>query len=119
MGIDYAKLRQTATRLLDESKQGVIEYVGAGSFNPGATPLDAPTVSRFFNLTSGIVRGVSQKFVDGETILATDLQAMIRYDAEVSVGDILVIDTVSHVILRIDKIPAAGIPLVQRVFIRK
>ena len=119
MGIDYNRLRQTATRLMDENKQGVIEYVGVETVTPGATPLDMPTVVRVYALTSGVARGVSFKFVDGETILMTDLQVLVRYDVDTSVGDFLRIDGTDHVIVRVDNIPAAGIPLAKRLIVRK
>jgi len=119
MGIDYNRLRETATRLLDDNKQGVIEYVGSETITAGATPLDMPTIVRVYALTSGVARGVSFKFVDGQTILMTDLQVLVRFDADVSVGDMLRIDGVNHVVVRADNIPAAGTPLARRLIVRK
>lgn len=52
---------------------------------------------------------VSQKFVDGELITVSDLQATIESGVTVSaMGDRIDVDSTRHVIKRIVPIPAAG-----------
>jgi hypothetical protein len=116
--MDYLRMQSMASRLLDGAAQGEISTVAQVVSVPGATPLDAPTVTRTYELTSGVARGVSSKYVDGETILATDLQLVLRHDAEVKVGDIIKIDNVNRAVVRLENIPASGIVCAKRVFVR-
>lgn len=116
--MDYLRMQAMATKLLDSAAQGEISMVAQVTSVPGATPLDRPTITRTYELTSGIARGVSSKYVDGETILATDLQLVLRHDATVAVGDIIKIDNVSRAAIRLENIPAAGTVCAKRIFVR-
>ncbi len=115
----YDDMRAMADGLLGDFQQGVIEYVSGSTVIDGATPLDPPvTVDEVYALTSGLARGVSSKFVDGETILATDLMVLAKADTAAAVGDMLRIDGVDHLIVRLDKIPAAGTTVAKRYIVR-
>lgn len=116
--MDYLRMQAVATRLLGGTAQGEISVISQVTSVPGATPLDRPTITRTYELTSGIARGVSSKYVDGETILATDLQLVLRHDAPVEVGDIIKIDDVSRAVVRLENIPAAGTVCAKRIFVR-
>lgn len=116
--MDYLRMQAMASRLLDGAAQGEISVVSQVTSVDGATDLDRPTVTRTYEITSGVARGVSSKYVDGETILATDLQIVLRHDATVAVGDIIKIDNVSRAVVRLENIPAAGTVCAKRVFVR-
>lgn len=116
--MNYLRMQAMASRLLDGAAQGEISTVDQVTSIPGVTPLDRPTITRTYELTGGVARGVSSKYVDGETILATDLQLVLRHDASVAVGDIIKIDNVSRAVVRLENIPAAGIVCAKRVFVR-
>lgn len=116
--MDYNRMQAVASRLLNVAAQGEISVVGQVTRIPGPTPLSPPTITTTYELTSCVARGVSSKYVDGETIIATDLQLVLRYDAEVAVGDIIKIDNASRAVIRVDHIPAAGTVCAKRVFVR-
>jgi hypothetical protein len=63
-----------------------------------------------------VVKGVSQKYVDGVSILASDREVLFQGD--VDAGDKVRIDGKVVAVLRVDKIPGAGQAVVTRVFVR-
>lgn len=115
--MDYARLKSSADRMIGNAAQGTIE-IGATVSVDGVTPLDAPTVTTTWTEYNGVARGVSLKYVDGETILSTDLQLIIEADTTASVGGFVRIDGNIRNIIRIDNIPAAGTVVAKRVFVR-
>ena len=115
--MDYASIKATADRLLTNASQGTLEH-GITVTTPGATPLDAPTQTTQWETYHGVVRGASLKYVDGSTILATDLQLLLEAATPVSVGHRIRIDGIVRSVIRIDNIPAAGIVAAKRVFVR-
>lgn len=115
--MDYARLKSSADRMIVNAKQGTIE-IGASVSVAGATPLAPPTVTTTWASYDGVARGVSAKYVDGQTILATDLMVILEADATPAVGKLMRIDGVIRNIVRVDNIPAAGLTVAKRVFIR-
>lgn len=115
--MDYTRIKATADRLLANASQGTLEH-GITVTTPGATPMDAPTQTTQWETYHGVARGVSLKYVDGSTILATDLQLLLEADTPVLVGHRIRIDSIVRYVIRIDNIPAAGIVAAKRVFVR-
>jgi len=115
--MDYARLKTTADKLLSNASQGTVE-IGVTVSTPGATDIDPPTVTTTWEAYDAAVRGVSAKYVDGQTILATDLMAIIEADAGATVGGLIRLDGVARNIVRVDNIPGAGTVVARRVFIR-
>ena len=115
--MDYARLKTTADKLLSNASQGTVE-IGATVSTPGATAIDPPSVVTTWEAYDAAVRGVSSKYVDGQTILATDLMAIIEADAGATVGGLIRLDGVARNTVRVDNIPGAGVVVAQRVFIR-
>jgi len=115
--MDYARLRTVADRLLDNASQGTVE-IGATASTPGATAIDPPSVVTTWTPYDTVVRGVSFKYVDGQTILSTDQMAIMEADAPAAVGGLMRVDGAVRNIVRVDNIPGAGAVVAKRVFIR-
>lgn len=115
MSFDYAKMTRTANRLLDRFNQGVIEYVSITTI-PAPNDYDLPTETETVTRVNGVVRGVSDKFVDGVTVLASDLQLLA--DTACPVGGVVRLDGVNQIIVRHDPIPANGTPVTHRYILR-
>jgi hypothetical protein len=111
----YGKLTGTAARLLDKFRQGAVE-IGTTTTIPGANPWDAPIVTTQWQSVDAVARGVSAKYVDGVNIVSSDLQ--VTFQGAVDVGGLMRIDGRQVAILRIDRVPAAGDPVVTRAFVR-
>ena len=118
MAINYQKLADTAKRLLTDNAQGDVE-IGRSVSTPGAQAWDAPTIVTTYTTIKAVVRGVSSQFVDGATVLATDL-LVVAYIADyiTSPGDIMEIDGALVAIIRQDNIPGAGIIAAWRFIVR-
>jgi hypothetical protein len=118
MAINYQRLAETAKRLLTDNAQGTVE-IGRSVSTPGAQPWDAPTIATTYTIIKAVVRGVSSQFVDGATVLATDLQVVAYIADYVPLpGDIMRIDGAPVTIIRQDKIPGAGIIAAWRFIVR-
>lgn len=87
----YDRMGDTATRLLTKYNQGTYTLVRVGAPVPGVNPWDAPTAGADTTYTVyGIAEPVELKYVDGETVVATDKQMMIaRFATTPLVGDVL------------------------------
>lgn len=115
--MDYTRIKATADRLISNVSQGTLEH-GVTVTTPGTTHLDAPTQTTQWETYNGVARGASLKYVDGSTILATDLQLLLEADTPVLVGHRIRIDGAVRNVIRVDNIPAAGIVAAKRVFVR-
>lgn len=116
--MDYARLKTTADRLILNAVQGTTE-TGTSTSTPGATPLDPPTIgTTWLSFVGAAFRGVSQQYLNDTTLLATDLQGVIQADTDVEVGQQVRLDGIVHTIVRVDKIPAVGITVAKRIFVR-
>lgn len=65
------------------------------------------------------VRGAGREWVDGETILATDLQAIIAVPEIMPVpADVVTVDGRALTVIRVQRIPEAGTTVAVRIFMR-
>ena len=114
----YSDMAGMAKDMLTEYNQGTID-IGRTVVTAGANSWDAPSSVTTYLTVMGIVRGVSRQFVDGVTIMATDLQ-VIAYiaDYEPLPGDLMEIDGNPVAVLRQDKIPGAGTTACWRFIVR-
>jgi hypothetical protein len=107
-GFDYARMQSTATRLLDRFNQGVIVLTKTVTApGPNAwTPGEATTTEYPLKATA---KGVSKQFIDGTTILATDIEiTAAAFGADPTPADAVTLDGKSVTVLRVWRIPAAG-----------
>lgn len=118
---DYARMRSTADRLMGRFKQGTCVLVRE---EPGASPVGqpwqpgAPAVTR--TDLAAAARGVDQKFVDGTTILSSDLMIVCAVPAvrPDMATDWVEIDGRRHTIVRSEPIPPAGTAVAWRLILR-
>ena len=114
----YNDLRNVASGLLQEFSQGTVE-VGRPVTVTGANEWSPPATSVQWTRINAVARGVSQRYVDGVNILATDLQITADMGAySPQAGDRIRIDGVPASVLRIERIPAAGTAIAYRLFVR-
>lgn len=117
---NYDRMRATAGRLLDRFAQGTVtltrERPGVIDENEPWLPVDPIAASEPL---VGAVRGVSAQYVDGATILATDLQVTCKPPAmSIQLGDKVTIDGKPVIVLRIMAKPAAGLPAAHTLIVR-
>lgn len=112
---DYNKMKATADRLLNRFAQGLIEYVSV-AITPPTNSWDDPIEVITRTPVDAVARGVSSQFVDGVTILATDLQVISS--SPMPVGSRMEIDGKAVVVVRYDKLPAAGVTVAHRYIVR-
>lgn len=114
----YSDLRNVASDLLREFAQGVVE-VGRPVTVEGPEEWSPPVTTIQWTRINAVARGVSQKYVDGASIVATDLQLTVDFgDYNPAAGDRIRIDGKEVSVLRFDRIPAAGEVVATRVFVR-
>jgi hypothetical protein len=114
----YSDLRNVASGLLAEFGQGFVE-IGRPVTVPGLNEWSLPTTSIQWQQINAVARGVSQKYIDGANIVATDLQLTVDMaDFQPKLGDRIRIDGKEVSLLRIEPIPAAGLTVATRVFVR-
>lgn len=114
--MDYA--RTVADRLLTGAQQGrvVLSRDVPGEAENEWTP--APVTTKTEALRA-VVKGVSAEFVDGTTVLASDLEVLcVPPTMEAEPTDGISIDGKAATILRVTPIPAAGQPAVLRLIVR-
>lgn len=118
MAINYQRMANTAKRLLTDNNQGKIE-IGRAVNTAGGNSWDAPSVSVTYETVRGIVRGVSQQYVDGITVLSTDLMIMATIDDYAPLpGDLMRIDGRVVTVVKQEQIPGAGIIAAWRFIVR-
>lgn len=112
-GFDYARMTDTASRLLERFAQGVVTLTKTtpGTPDPETPWIPAEPTTTVYTLDA-VVKGVSQRFVDGTTILATDLEVTAAvFGAYAEPGDTLAIDGQVVLVIKTMQIPAAGTPV--------
>lgn len=116
----YARMRGTATRLLDYFNQGVIVLTKPGTTTPGENPWDPPVVTEpVAHTLKATAKGVSKEFIDGTTIVATDIEIIAAvFDAEPEPADVLTIDGKPVMVLRVIRLPAAGVVVAWKFVVR-
>ncbi|WP_246689047.1 hypothetical protein [Mesorhizobium sp. WSM4310] len=108
-----------AVALLGEFKQGAVtlkrETPGVADPAQPWVPVE-PTVETW--PLDAVVRRVSQKYIDGTLIVATDNQITFAVPATVpAMTDTLVIDCAEHAMKDLRPIPAAGTPVAYIAFV--
>lgn len=109
-GFDYGRMQGVATRLLDRFNQGVITLTRSTPGTPDPdeawTPVE-PTLTTY--TIKATAKGVSKEFIDGTTIVASDLEiTAAAFGADPEPADALAIDGKAVTLLRIIRLPAAG-----------
>lgn len=119
-GFDYGRMAKTADRLLGRFSQGVITLTRPGSTTPGPNPWDPPVESPPVEYTlKAVAKGVSKEFIDGTTIVATDLEITAAvFGADPDPADVLAIDGKAVTVLRIIRLPAAGVLVAWKFVVR-
>ncbi|TKT79978.1 hypothetical protein [Aquamicrobium sp. LC103] len=136
---DYARMQATATRLLGRFKQGRVTVIRTTQAEkpddwPTWQPWEGETTTNVYELDA-VVKGVSAKLVDGDAVVATDLEltcshkmvlvevdgvavtpAPVAFDA--TLLDTLNIDGRPVTIVRDLTVPAAGMPVAHRYVVR-
>lgn len=86
---------------------------------PGTTEFDPPVLSEVVTDAMGVVTGV-QHWETSQTVLASDLKVLVGGSAPVSdLGGIIKIDGVTHTIIQVNKILAAGQASAVKYFVRR
>jgi hypothetical protein len=106
----YSRMQGTASRLLAKYAQGVVVLSRAGTPTGAANEWDLPTDADPTTWTlDATVKGVSAKYVNGDTVKATDLEIMAAVFADApQLSDNLTIDGKPVTILQVMREPAAG-----------
>lgn len=116
--MDYTRLKLAADGMIAKFRQGEFE-TGVTTATAGATPLDAPTVNTVYTeFDATAFRGVSSKYLNDTSLLASDLQAITEADAPVTVGQFVKLDAALYTVVRVDRIPSNGTVVANRIFVR-
>ena len=132
----YLRFQATADRLLADWKQGTITITRTiqGTPDPETPWIPAPSETRTYTLDA-VAKDVSTKYVNGTTVLSTDVQvtastkmmwtatngspitaAEVRY--EPSPGDVMAIDGKGVTMVQTMRIPRAGTAVAWRFIVR-
>lgn len=136
---NYGKMQGTATRLLARFKQGRVTVVRTTQTEkpddwPTWEPWTGETTTQVYELDA-VVRGVSAKLIDGNVVIASDLEltcsqkmVLVEVDGaavtpsavafEAGLLDTLAIDGKPVTIVRDLTVPAAGTPVAHRYVVR-
>ena len=103
----YREMQAVASEVLGEFRQGVIRYIEAGpSSGPAWNPTPGEDVISVLDATAN---GVSAEYVDGKSVLATDLMVTAAvFDRVPTMSGRLEIDGKEVQIVKIMDKPAAG-----------
>lgn len=113
----YTAMQGVATSLLTRFKQGVITY----SIHADETGDDwDPEVWDVTTYTlNGTAKGVSDEYVDGKTILASDYEVTTAvFDVTPTVIGSIAIDGEELQIVKLWQVPAAGTPVAWKFIVR-
>lgn len=116
----YQRMKtNVADKLLGQFKQGNIQLVRR-EVVPPVNSWDAPTITDVTYQLDAIASGVAQEYIDGTTIVATDLQVVSAVPDGVipAAGDIIKIDGKNTTLLRIIPVPAAGLTVAYKFLVR-
>lgn len=114
----YSEMKAVADELLGEFAQGTLALrrftPGAGpAYNPGApSTTDYPL--------SGVVSGVDRYRADGVLVMVGDRMATVAVPQEVpTTADRLMIDSIEHQIIKVERKPEAGEAVAYIIYARK
>jgi len=114
----YNDLRGVVSKVLADFGQGEIAYVAvAAGTGTGDNP--GPSI-RTVHPFNGVARGVSFKYVNGTSIVATDLQVTMPADGVTpQMNGFVRIDGTDHKIAAIMHKPAAGAPVAYLLIVKR
>jgi hypothetical protein len=120
MSAFYEKMRNVANKLLSsELGQTGITYIhvtagGGAADDPGANTETSYTVV-------GSAKGVSASFVDGTTIVASDIEIFMvgRSDVTPNINGFMVVNSERCKIVQVMPVPAADTPVGWKIIVRK
>lgn len=115
----YDDMQDVTSDVIEEFKQGVIEYVET---TPGNGPDDDPGPAvPTYHPVNGTVRGVKFKYVQQGLAVASDLQVTMAVDDGFTpdMKGFVKIDGVRYKIARVIPKPAAGTPAAYVLIVRK
>lgn len=116
----YDEMADMATELLTEFAQGQVSITRV---TPGAPDPDAPWVpvepTTQTATLAAVVNGVSKQFIDGESVLASDLEVLFAVPAFApELADVVTIDGRPVMPVRLIQVPAAGTPVAYKLIVR-
>lgn len=125
---NYARMAATADRLMQKVAQGVCTLTRStpGTPDPETPWIPGTPTTEVFTL-SATASGVSQEFINGTTILATDLMLTIspkmtgtagEVDTDIRSADVLAIDGKGVSVIKTMRLPSAGTLVAWRVIAR-
>lgn len=119
MSAFYQRMKtNVADKLLGQFSQGSVFLVRQEA-TPGAKPWDDPVITEVKYPVNVAARGVSNEYVDGVTILASDIQLTTTVPDVVPVaGDIIEIDGKNYSLVQPFPIPAAGFTVAYKLVVR-
>lgn len=124
-GFNYGRMQATATRLLGRFDQGTIQLVRTTTATPDpATPWvpGTPTTATY-DLAAAVAAvtddQAASKLVDGTSILASDLVVTCAVPPiEPLAGDTVTIDGASTTVMKVIRIPGAGVAVAYKLIVR-
>lgn len=114
----YDRIRARHERLMGDYGHGSVVLVKTTT-TPGAEPYDPPVIVETEETLDAIVSGVSEEFVDGSSIVATDLSVQCGVPTDMpNAGDIVKVDGNARAVLAVHPLPGAGDPVAVRMIVR-
>lgn len=116
----YVRLGKTATRLISKYDQGGVSAVVETVTQP-PNPIDPPVVTKTTVPVKIVARGVSASLVAADpNLVSTDVMLIVdgQQAYKPKIGDKLTLNGESKVVVRVDRVPAAGDPLIYKFFVR-
>lgn len=121
----YAEMADVATELLTEFKQGVVTLtrVTHGEADPATPWIPGGTTEQAYDLNATVaavtVDQANAQYIDGTTITNADVVVTCAVPPVVpTLTDTLSIDGKVRIIKKIVQVPAAGIPIVFKLFVQ-
>lgn len=116
----YTRLSNTATRLINKYDQGSVDYMVEVVSQP-VDPYDPPVVTLCPRPIKLVARGVSAALLSADPdLVSTDLMIIIdgQQEYKPAIGDKLSVNGNAKVVVRVDRVPAAGDPVIFKFFVR-
>ena len=117
MAFNQTKFKAVADRLLKKNSMGVVAITRIVTI-PAANSWDTPITTTQTETVDAVVFGVANKYVDGVTILSTDLAVTMTVPAQYQVGDLISVDGSPVTIVEEKPVPAAGDPVLLKFVVR-
>lgn len=110
----YQDMQNTSSELLEEFKQGVIEYTGTTEpVNDWEDPIDSTPIT-----LDAVAKGPAFKYIS-DLITTSDIEITTAvFSEEPIITGKISIDGVNKEIISIAKIPAAGDPVAWKIFVK-